>query len=1091
VNVNLGAGTGSDGWGGTDTLIGIERVDGSAFNDTLSGGAANEVFAGRDGDDAIDGGAGFDSALFDSGTQGAVVDLQAGLATNDGYGRQDTLAGIELVRGSFFADDIRGSDRVDATESFHGMGGNDTIDGRGGVDEVSYSMSYNPVTVNLATGTASDGWGSTDTLLNIENVIGSLYNDRITGDAGVNRLVGNFGNDTLDGGAGADTLIGGAGNDVMNGGTGSDGADYSNATGAVTVSLRVGSASGAEGADTLVSIEQVNGSAYADSISGGDPLRAFRYAAPGVTSEIENLRGGAGADTLSGVQDAITILADYSDAQRGVTVSTVTGTADDGYAAGSADTFVNIMGIRGSAFADRLSGGSSAWQFDPSVVVTPNAFESFEGMEGNDTIDGGLGSDRARYGASPSAVNVNLGAGTGSDGWGGTDTLIGIERVDGSAFNDTLSGGAANEVFAGRDGDDAIDGGAGFDSALFDSGTQGAVVDLQAGLATNDGYGRQDTLAGIEAVRGSYYADDLRGSDRVDATESFQGMDGNDTIDGRGGVDEVSYSFSYNPVTVNLATGTASDGWAGTDTLLNIENVIGSLYNDRITGNAGVNRLVGNFGNDTLDGGAGADTLDGGAGNDTYVVERSGDIVNEFAAGGTDLVKSSVTYSLGNEVENLQLTGSAAIDGVGNGLANTLTGNGAANTLSGGAGIDTLVGGLGDDTYFVEDAGDVIIESANVLNGGIDLVRSSVTRTLGAYQENLVLSGAQAINGTGNGLANELTGNEAANVLTGGGGNDVLDGLDGVDTLIGGAGDDYYVVDLVANGSGGFVLQDVLKESAGAGNDTVEVVAPGVSIASPFVVVLAANFENLLLYDGVGAPNDVAWLLNGTGNGLDNRITGNAAANVLSGGAGNDTLAGAGGNDTYVVTEAVDVVVELTGEGIDLVKASVNYTLTDNVEKLTLTGSGAINGTGNTLVNTLTGNAGANLLDGGAGNDLLYGKAGADTLTGGAGSDKFYFDTAPGAGNVDLITDFTTTKDKIVLDDDIFTAVGAVGVLSSLNFTLGSAATTSAQRVIYDTGTGALYYDADGSGVGAKVQFATLGATTHSLIAAADFQVVS
>ncbi|MEI8015689.1 MAG: calcium-binding protein, partial [Nitrospira sp.] len=329
----------------------------------------------------------------------------------------------------------------------------------------------------------------------------------------------------------------------------------------------------------------------------------------------------------------------------------------------------------------------------------------------------------------------------------------------------------------------------------------------------------------------------------------------------------------------------------------------------------------GGAGNDLIDGGAGADTMLGGLGDDTFVVDNAGDLVTENVNEGTDLVQSSVTFTLGANVENLTLTGTGAIDGTGNELNNSLTGNSVANVLSGGVGTDTMVGGAGDDIYVVDNIGDLVTEN---VNEGTDLVQSSVTYTLGANVENLTLTGIGAINGTGNSLNNILTGNSAANVLTGG------------------AGDDTYVAS----------TGDTVVEAANAGTDLVQ---------SDVTFTLGTNIENLTL-TGIGA-------INGTGNSLNNILTGNSAANVLSGGTGADTLLGGAGDDTYVVDNAGDLVTEQANEGIDTVQSSVDYTLGANLENLTLTGS-AVNGTGNSLNNVLTDVSGvSNVLTGGAGDD--------------------------------------------------------------------------------------------------------------------------
>lgn len=217
--------------------------------------------------------------------------------------------------------------------------------------------------------------------------------------------------------------------------------------------------------------------------------------------------------------------------------------------------------------------------------------------------------------------------------------------------------------------------------------------------------------------------------------------------------------------------------------------IVGGDGNDIIKGLEGDDLLDGGNGDDVLDGGSGADTMIGGLGNDTYYVDWFSDKVIETSAkGGIDTIISSVSRTLGDYQENLILTGNASIYGNGNNLDNTLTGNDGDNVLNGGAGSDIMIGGLGNDTYYVDWFSDKVIETS--ANGGIDTIISSISRTLGDYQENLVLTGTASIYGNGNSLANVLTGNSGDNILNGGSGDDTISGGAGNDRLIGGLGKD-------------------------------------------------------------------------------------------------------------------------------------------------------------------------------------------------------------------------------------------------------------------------------------------------------------
>ena len=302
------------------------------------------------------------------------------------------------------------------------------------------------------------------------------------------------------------------------------------------------------------------------------------------------------------------------------------------------------------------------------------------------------------------------------------------------------------------------------------------------------------------------------------------------------------------------------------------QTIVGTAGNDVLTGGRGDDTLTGLAGNDVLDGGLGSDTMLGGPGNDIYVVDSTGDRVTELPNEGIDTVQSSVTDTLGSNVETLTLTGTTAINGTGNSLNNVLTGNRAVNVLDGGIGADVMAGLDGDDIYIVDNTGDLVIELAKQ---GYDTVRSRVTYSLAANVENLTLTGSAAINGTGNSLDNLITGNNAANRLTGGAGNDT------------------YVVN----------TGDTVLESSSSGIDTVQ---------SAVSWTLGSNLEHLTLLGNV--------LINGTGNGLANVLTGNSATNVLSGDGGNDTIRGGLGNDTVIGGRGNDTYLFGRGDGQDLVQ---------------------------------------------------------------------------------------------------------------------------------------------------------------------------
>lgn len=326
----------------------------------------------------------------------------------------------------------------------------------------------------------------------------------------------------------------------------------------------------------------------------------------------------------------------------------ITGTtASETLNGGTADDILN--GLAGN---DRLNGLAGN-----DVLDGGDGDDILAGGSGNDSLVGGAGTDTASYfttegdgGTQPltgRGVTVNLSTGTATDNWGNVDTLTSIEQITGSSMDDMLTGGLpANgsgpldgyEGFRSMAGNDTVDGGAGFDRVMYDFSPAAVVVTLGGtshGTAS-DGHGGTDTLIGIEAVRGSPFGDRLIGSDSG-TYESFEGMQGNDVIDGRGGYDRIDYQNSPAAVTVNLITGIAQDGWGGTDTLANMEEVRGSAYADTLVGNGHWNRFFGGAGNDQIDGGGGIDTAAyTSLYSDCTVTQTASGLVVSSGAEGTD-----------------------------------------------------------------------------------------------------------------------------------------------------------------------------------------------------------------------------------------------------------------------------------------------------------------------------------------------------------------------------------------------------------------------------------------------------------------------
>ncbi len=1158
---------------GADTLMGADGADALVAGggaDVLMGGAGSDDLDGAEGIDTLSGGAGDDAMR---GGQGADRYEFGGAFGRD---RLQEIANGEvnevhfsdrLASQIYVSRDAWSTYLIDSTTNDQVVLSGTWETGSPNLDPWRITFAdgtvWTPADVQAATdlrrvSAGADVWFGTDAA---EVVDAGQGDDALTGNGGHDVLHGGDGNDILDDASGTNLLDGGAGVDdiLITGGAavvvGGQGNDY--------VSV-YDDASLPTAALVLVNA----GDGY-DDIYIAAPVVTTISVGGGLTPEQATIRNGAGFDPVLdfGGHLQLTVYGNSTEplvlqiVQAGsVTTYDLRAVLADFEAALDADPELLEWSAQSSLQAHALTtssttaiGGALAYRYavDGSLTSMPDAAiqallaqpgfgsvaqtiaaapivgteaadqlvgtaqaDDITGLGGNDTLDGGAGVDTLRGGAGDDMYVVDQAADVVIEDVGeGTDTvrasvtttlaanaerleLTGSTAIDGTgnSLDNTLIGNAAANQLVGGAGADTLDGSTGNDTMLGGAGNDTYVADAAGDVVTENINEGIDTMqSAVTWTLGANIENlTLTGTGAINAT----GNDGNNVLTGNtganvlfGGLGDDTYvvtaggaadtiadtggaadrielasvftaaittltrsgndvllAFAGRPETLRLSNwfvGAANqvesivftDGtvWnaayvnANTSSVINgtaaAETLTGTAADDQINGLGGNDTLVGNAGHDSLDGGAGNDSMRGGAGNDTYVVDSTTDIVVENAGEGTDTVRSAVTWTLGTNVENLTLTGTSAINGTGNTLANVITGNAGSNALNGGTGADTLVGGAGNDSYTVDNVGDVITEAGAE---GTDTVTSSVTYTLAVNVENLTLSGTSAIHGTGNADNNSLTGNSANNNLAGGAGNDTINGGTGNDTMVGGTGNDTYVVN---------VATDVVTELADEGTDTVQ---------SSATLTLGANVENLTL-TGTSA-------LSGTGNTLANVLTGNSAANRLTGGAGNDTLDGGTGNDTmvggvgddtYVVNVTTDVVTENANEGIDTVMSAVTLTLTStNLENLTLSGTSAINATGNANANVLIGNSAANTLAGLGGNDTYDGGAGNDTMTDNSTTSSDIYRWGTGVGS-DVINDAGGSADRIEMAAGI--TQGQVTLTRSGNnlvVTIGGAANT-------------------------------------------------
>jgi hypothetical protein len=879
VTVNLQTGT-ATGYG-TETFTHIQSVIGSSYADLIVAAAdSSAISGGAAGNDTIDasqttavisGSATGNNVLTFANDVNAVnVNLQ--LQFYDGGYGAGSANNIQNIIGSSHDDVLIGALN---TRSISGDGGNDVFDGGGGgsvsapeqiiggatgTNTLTFAAAGQGVNVNLQAGTAT-GYG-VQSITNVQQIIGSAYNDTILGASTTLSLSGGQGGiDLFDGGGGNETITGSS--------SGNNTVTYVNATNGVAVDLGSGVATG-YGNEMLIAIQRIIGSNFADTLTG--------------TATTVSLSGGAGgADTFNpggggtvAVQETIAGSSSgnntvtYATAATGVTVNLATGLAT-GY---GNQTLSNIQKVVGSSFADTLTGTAST----VSLSGGAGGNDTFDGGGGNVTITGSsTGNNTVTFANDTAgAVTVNLKTGTVTGAYG-NETLSNIQNIVGSSFADTLTAGATTRSLSGgAGGNDTFDGGGvnvtiagsttGSNTLTFANDTaSGVTVNLATGVVTG-GYG-SESVSLIQNVVGSTFADTLTGT--ATTVSLSGGTGGADTFNpGGGGTvaaqetiagsssgnNTVTYATATTGVTVNLDTGLAT-GY-GNQTLSNIQNVVGSSFADTLTGTASTVSLSGGAGgNDTFDGGGGNVTITGSStGNNTVT------FANDTAGAVTvNLKTGTVTGAYGNEtLSNIQNI-------VGSSFADTLTAGATTRSLSGGAGgNDTFDGGGVNVTIAGSTTGSNTLTFANDTASGVtvNLGTGAVTGGYGSESVSLI----QKV--IGSSFADTLTGTATTVSLSGGTG--------GADTF--------------NPGGGGTVTAQETIAGSTSGNNTVTYATATAGVKVSLATGLATGYGNQTLSN----------IQKVVGSSFADTLTGTKTTLSLSGGAGgNDTFdAGSGGAST-------------------------------------------------------------------------------------------------------------------------------------------------------------------------------------------------
>jgi Ca2+-binding RTX toxin-like protein len=913
----------------------------------------------------------------------------------------------DILIGGGGSDTVVGGPGDDTLRPGRGGGTNDGTDGN---DTVDYSDVGINVTASLATGaasTTSSGVTLSQSLLNVDNLLGGTGTDTFTGNndpntldggpgnaidtlsggGGIDHLIGGAGNDTLDGGdaedtldggADQDTLIGGLGPDHLNGDAGTDTASYADRTTpgpGVNVSLEGPAGSVDAEGDIFTSIEALLGGAGNDVLTGGTKADTIDGAGGDDT-----IFGGALSDTLiggAGAHDRLSYQGDANAVKVDLRSPTVL--------PGLSDNASGFEDVTGGNEGDDIFGNQLDNQIDGG-----GGDDDLWGLDGSDTLTGGTGNDTIRPGAGGGSSNGESGTNTLSyEDLTGTGVSLSLGPLN-TLLSSTATVGAFTQTIVGFTN---VTGSPQAD--VLEGDTAVAVANVLTGLGGADtlrGLNGNDTLDGgadDDRLEGSFGTDSLTGGTGDDV---LLGGPDNDTLDGGaddlatgGSGDTASYEGSTG-VQVNLSAGNPqATGSHGNDTITAVENVTGGGGADTLQGTTGPNVLDGAGGSDTIVGGTDAgDTLIGG--------EDPGDTDTDVLSYDTPSTTAIVVNLSGDPALTPTPTDSASgFENVFGGAGDdTIAGDGGPNLLLGNNGADTLIG-LGGDDILLGAAGNDELRpglGGGTNNGGSETdtvsyagVTTKVTATLNGNATGTGINQALQLleNIVGGTVGDDLTGTSVRNVMTGGGGGDLLKGLGGNDDLLGEAGNDTLV-----GGTGNDTL---------VGGDDADWASYEDRIGGPGVPAgVVATLTDPPSGGGAAGETDtyetIENLRGGDGN---DTLTGNSSQNTIEGGLGNDTIVGVRGaaqdtlkgGENAADMDTISYAGESTGVTIDLSAAAPDPGLTDNASEF----ESAIGGSGD---DEITGDDDANRIAGNDGSDTLTGVGGPDTILGGDEDDKIF-----------------------------------------------------------------------------------------------------